>query len=198
MKEANASKVKVYRKPEPALVPPKTEPLRKEVSAPIQDEAKAFFSKPSSVEPASQQTYTPEPVTKPEVTAAPLEILQEQTRKPPSQEVSKVESDRKEEPLPKPSESREAEQAKKQEPPKMKPTPKPGPAPVTHKKEAYSKKGIQIIKLCKTNTALKIPCINGDKQYNLLHLWSILFFLCLCSLCLLNVLSLSGVLSQSG
>lgn len=149
MKETNASKVKVDRKPEPALassVQLKTEPSKKEVCAQIQDESKAILSKPSRVKPASPLTYTQEPVGKPEVMTAPLEILQEPTRKQPSQEVSKVESDRKVEPLLKPSEAQKAEKAKKQEPPKMKPAPKPS-EPVAYKKEAYPQKGIQIIKL---------------------------------------------------
>lgn len=171
MRKTNASQVKVDRKPEPAFAaPPKTETLKKEVSLPIRDEAKAVFSKTSRVETASQQIYTSETVSKPEAKSAPQQIIQEPTRKPPSQDVPKVVSDRKVEP--KPTKSGEAEQAKKQEPPKMKPS---EPAPVTYKKEAYPQKGIQIIKLCKTHTALKIPRIYWDKQYNLL------FFLCLCS-----------------
>ncbi len=96
IKEIEAPKVKLDRKPEPARAA--TEPPKKDVSTLLPDESikdhLPVHSEPSSVEPDSQlkttQSQAPEPVRKQVVTASP-EVIAEQTRKQPPQEVFKAE-----------------------------------------------------------------------------------------------------------
>lgn len=143
MKEIEAPKVKLDRKPEPARAA--VEPPKKEVSTRIPDESikdhLPVHSEPSRVEPASQlettQIKPPEPVRK-QVAKAPPEVTVEPTRKQPPQEVFKAEA----EPPPKPSELPKTDQAKKQVPPKSEPTPKISEPTLAHKKEGRPQKGI--------------------------------------------------------
>lgn len=145
MKEIEAPKVKLDRKPDPALAG--GEPPKKEASTLLQDESMKDYlpvlSEPSSVEPASQfkptETQPPDRVRKQEVTSAPPEVILE-PRKPPPHEVSQAESVRNVEPSPKPAELPQAD--KKQVPPKCEPTPKISEPALDHKKEGHPKKGI--------------------------------------------------------
>lgn len=147
MKEIEAPKVKLDRKPEPALVA--AEPPKKETSTLLQEEYikdnLPVLSEPSSVEPARQfeptQSQPPEPVRKQEVTSAPPKVIVE-PRKPPSQEVSQAESVRNVETSPKPSELLQADQAKKQVPPMSEPTLKISEPALAQKKEGHPEKGI--------------------------------------------------------
>lgn len=147
MKEIEAPKVKLDRKPEPALVA--AEPPKKEASTLLQEESikdhLPVLSEPSSVEPARQfkptQSQPPEPVRKQEVTSAPPKVIVE-PRKPPSREVSQAESVRNVETSPKPSELLQADQVKKQVPPMSEPTPKISEPALAHKKEGHPEKGI--------------------------------------------------------
>lgn len=143
IKEIEAPKVKLDRKPEPARAA--TEPPKKDVSTLLPDESikdhLPVHSEPSSVEPDSQlkttQSQAPEPVRKQVVTASP-EVIGEQTRKQPPQEVFKAEP----ESSGKTSEPPQKDQAKKQVPSKSEPTPKISEPALAHKKEGRPQKGI--------------------------------------------------------
>lgn len=137
-----APKIKLDTKPEPAHT---AEPPKKEVSTLLPDEPindhLTVHSEPSSVEPASRlkttQSQPPEPVRKQVVTASP-EVIVEQTRKQPPQEVFKAEP----ESLAKPLEQPQTDQAKKEVPSKSKSTPKISEPALAHKKEGHPQKGI--------------------------------------------------------